>query len=65
MGKKKNSTDIAWDKNTVLEDYRLAVLSRNLSVIGSREVLTQSKIWHFRRREGDTPDSSRKTVQKR
>jgi len=40
MGKKKNSTDIAWDKNTVLADYRLAVLSRNLSIIGRREVLT-------------------------
>lgn len=40
MSKKKNSTDIAWDKNTVLADYRLAVLSRNLSIIGRREVLT-------------------------
>lgn len=40
MAKKKNSTVIKWNKETVLADFRLAVLSRNLSVLGRREVLT-------------------------
>ena len=40
MAKKKNSIENSWNKENVLSDYRLAVLSRNLSVIGRREVLT-------------------------
>lgn len=40
MAKKKNSTGVIWNKENILADYRLAVLSRNLSVIGRREVLT-------------------------
>jgi pyruvate/2-oxoglutarate/acetoin dehydrogenase E1 component/TPP-dependent pyruvate/acetoin dehydrogenase alpha subunit len=40
MAKKKNSTGNIWNRDNVLEDYRLAVLSRNLSVLGRREVLT-------------------------
>jgi pyruvate/2-oxoglutarate/acetoin dehydrogenase E1 component/TPP-dependent pyruvate/acetoin dehydrogenase alpha subunit len=40
MAKKKNSIENNWNKENVLSDYRLAVLSRNLSVIGRREVLT-------------------------
>jgi pyruvate/2-oxoglutarate/acetoin dehydrogenase E1 component/TPP-dependent pyruvate/acetoin dehydrogenase alpha subunit len=40
MAKKKNSTGNIWNRENVLSDYRLAVLSRNLSVIGRREVLT-------------------------
>ncbi len=40
MAKKKNPTGNIWNRENVLSDYRLAVLSRNLSVIGRREVLT-------------------------
>ncbi|MFZ2340152.1 MAG: thiamine pyrophosphate-dependent enzyme [Bacteroidales bacterium] len=40
MAKKKNSTGNIWNKENVLSDYRLAVLNRNLSVLGRREVLT-------------------------
>ena len=40
MAKKKNSIENSWNKENVLSDYRLAVLSRNLSVLGRREVLT-------------------------
>jgi pyruvate/2-oxoglutarate/acetoin dehydrogenase E1 component/TPP-dependent pyruvate/acetoin dehydrogenase alpha subunit len=40
MAKKKNPTGIIWNRENVLSDYRMAVLSRNLSVIGRREVLT-------------------------
>ena len=40
MAKKKNSTGTIWNRENVLADYRLAVLSRSLSVLGRREVLT-------------------------
>ena len=40
MAKKNNSTGNKWNEENVLADYRLAVLSRNLSVLGRREVLT-------------------------
>ena len=40
MAKKKNPTGNIWNRENVLSDYRLAVLSRSLSVLGRREVLT-------------------------
>jgi 2-oxoisovalerate dehydrogenase E1 component len=40
MGQNKKSTESKFNKDTVLADFRLANLSRNLSIIGRREVLT-------------------------
>jgi 2-oxoisovalerate dehydrogenase E1 component len=40
MKNTKNSTDLKPDKEAILADFRLANLSRNLSYIGRREVLT-------------------------
>lgn len=36
-------------KNEVLNDYKIAVTSRECSLLGRREVLTgKAKIWNFR-----------------
>jgi len=40
MKQTKNSADINLSKETILADFRLANLSRNLSIAGRREVLT-------------------------
>jgi hypothetical protein len=40
MKQNKNSADINLSKETILADFRLANLSRNLSIAGRREVLT-------------------------
>ena len=40
MKQNKKLTDGYFNKESVLADYRLANLSRNLSIIGRREVLT-------------------------
>jgi 2-oxoisovalerate dehydrogenase E1 component len=40
MGQNKNSIGQIYNKQNILADFRLANLSRNLSIIGRREVLT-------------------------
>ena len=40
MDKSNNTTGQLPDRNTILADFRLATLSRTLSIIGRREVLS-------------------------
>ncbi len=61
---KTQKTDNYLNKKSVLADFRLANLSRELSILGRREVLTgKAKFGIFGAREGDHTNCPGKAVQ--
>ncbi len=62
--KEKNTfTELKLDKATILADFRLANLSRFLSITGTpRSSDRQSQIRNIRRRKGDNPDCHGKAI---
>jgi len=63
MKQNNNQSEKYFNKESILADYRMANLSRSLSVIGRKEVShRKGQVWDLRRWKRDNPAGSGKAV---